>query len=367
MRALCTTKNGAEILASILHSIESDVEAEIIEEEAEEAEVASVDGDSALSMIMQPSLQAVRLKRERTESMGLSFAFFRNIFEAGLFDEAFNCVMNDSTSAPVRDSRIDLSLVTTPQISLLKLLDAHLHQALSQHESIEKASRMVDSCPKFSSLPSILQNLAHHAVTIMEEAMRRESSVDVAIDSRLLEVHVALILLLQCLTSLALIAEKREDLNVYTYEAERILKIMRSMNFIDTVISLMRTTARFSPAVSPFKSGIGPTSQHTAAPKDHTLSATGRARLQGSATERQGPRMDGLKRDLISLLGAISFRRQGEDDHAEIMRVQDRVREQGGLLEVLNLTQLDERNPCEYKNGVNSREGNILIIMHRYS
>ena len=46
-----------------------------------------------------------------------------------------------------------------------------------------------------------------------------------------------------------------------------------------------------------------------------------------------------LKRDLVRLLGILASGRQA---------VQDRVRACGGLPVVLNLSVVDDRNPCEY-------------------
>lgn len=63
--------------------------------------------------------------------------------------------------------------------------------------------------------------------------------------------------------------------------------------------------------------------------------------------------MDNLKRDLVSLLGTLSFYRslptstEKEKESESVRIVQDTTREKGGLFDVMNLTQLDERNPCE--------------------
>jgi len=61
-----------------------------------------------------------------------------------------------------------------------------------------------------------------------------------------------------------------------------------------------------------------------------------------------------LKRDLVRLLGVLSYsppkryQHQNQDQLKQVKNVQDRVRELGGLFDVLNLTALDELNPCEF-------------------
>lgn len=75
--------------------------------------------------------------------------------------------------------------------------------------------------------------------------------------------------------------------------------------------------------------------------------------------------LQNLKRDLVRLIGVMSFfdpasgggsahtqsqvQAQTDRNHrsARVRAVQDVVRESGGLLEVLNMTQLDENNPCK--------------------
>lgn len=111
----------------------------------------------------------------------------------------------------------------------------------------------------------------------------------------------------------------------------------------------MKTTNSFAPPVSPFKLGLANDSNPT--PPGHVLSATGRSSLQESQRSERRPRLDKLKRDLIALLGMISFARRSHGcsypEKHSVQQVQDHVRVNGGLVDVLNLTQLDESNPCE--------------------
>lgn len=66
--------------------------------------------------------------------------------------------------------------------------------------------------------------------------------------------------------------------------------------------------------------------------------------------------MDNLKRDLVSLLGTLAFYRSlstaadKDEENNAVRVVQDTTREKGGLFDVMNLTQLDERNPCKFSS-----------------
>lgn len=66
--------------------------------------------------------------------------------------------------------------------------------------------------------------------------------------------------------------------------------------------------------------------------------------------------MDNLKRDLVSLLGTLAFYRSlstaadKDEENNAVRVVQDTTRENGGLFDVMNLTQLDERNPCKFSS-----------------
>jgi hypothetical protein len=106
---------------------------------------------------------------------------------------------------------------------------------------------------------------------------------------------------------------------------------------------LLHALSQFAPPVSPFKPSASGPSLSVPAP-GHSLTSTGKA---GSHQERNGaPSLNNLKRDLVNLLGVLSYERSPEDKGA-VLRVQDTVRESGGLYDVMNMTLLDEHNPCE--------------------
>lgn len=119
-----------------------------------------------------------------------------------------------------------------------------------------------------------------------------------------------------------------------------------SLSFLTLTIvtALLHTLAEFSPPISPFQPNTSnSTNIPVQPPPGHSITSTG-ASLPNDATDK-GPDLGNLKRDIVNLLGVLSFQRSS-DDKIQVKRVQDTVRESGGLIDVLNMTQLDERNPC---------------------
>lgn len=110
--------------------------------------------------------------------------------------------------------------------------------------------------------------------------------------------------------------------------------------------ALLHTLSRFSPPVSPFQPNSSSASDvKLQPPSGHSITSTGASLLKSAADK--GPDLGNLKRDIVNLLGVLSFQRMA-DDRDQVKRVQDTVRENGGLIDILNMTQLDERNPCEW-------------------
>lgn len=99
------------------------------------------------------------------------------------------------------------SVVSASQETLLKLLDAYLHScdssALAEFCSSEELERQL--CTDF--LISEFQSLARWSIQAMNDAMSQEANVD----SRLVNVHIALILVLQSLMSVAVASDTTTD------------------------------------------------------------------------------------------------------------------------------------------------------------
>ncbi|PWN37276.1 uncharacterized protein FA14DRAFT_12525 [Meira miltonrushii] len=320
---------GANIMRSLLHDIDTSLEMDEKEEEEEEGEQVKSDGDSGYGVSLQPSVQASQERQRRYEGLGISYTLFTGLFRAGLFDQAYANLQPEQFEG----SRIDGSIVSSAQITLLKLQDAYLHSGVQDYDS-EMASDL-------QSIASSFISLANWADQTMQTTLKKGK--DAAVDGRLVEVHVALILQLQCLINLAMATETTKK-PTFLRVCEGCVEQIRQDDFVIKLLHLMRTTAVFSPPVSPFV----PTkaSQSAPAPDGHVLSSTGKAHSQSDqdANTSKRPRLDKLKRDLVALLGVIAFKR-GPKDEDSVKRVQDLVREEGGLLDVLNLTQLDEHNP----------------------
>lgn len=326
---LVNQSTGASIMRTLLHDIDTSLELDEKEEEEDELERIKSDADSGYGISLQPSSQIIQERQRRYEGLGISYTFFTLLFRECLFDEAFQNLQPDQFET----SQIDGSIVSSAQITLLKLLDAYLHSGTEGEDH-----KTVDD---LHSLAKSFTHLATWAESTMNTTIKKGK--DAAVDTRLVEVHIALILLLQCLINLAMATETSKK-STFLQICEGCVEQIRQDMFVIKLIHLLRTTSIFSPPVSPFVPTT--TSQHASAPDGHVLSSTGKAHVQTNEDGQQSkrPRLDKLKRDLIALLGVIAFKR-GPQDEKSVERVQNLVREQGGLLDVLNLTQLDEHNP----------------------
>lgn len=77
-------------------------------------------------------------------------------------------------------------------------------------------------------------------------------------------------------------------------------------------------------------------------PDGHVASST----AQAHPVTDSRPALYRLKCSVLQLLGTLAFEPSGAPHLADVSALQDRVRERGGLLDTLNMTQLDEHNPC---------------------
>lgn len=177
----------------------------------------------------------------------------------------------------------------------------------------------------------------------------------------------------------------------------------------DIVLALMHEANRFFPAQSPFQPGreearrtmqaggqdttarpVSPgasvhsrhasdTGIHTARASDEERTPSPKARrvslctsdapakndtgdgapgsdLGRSATGKRHPVADDrpalhrLKCSALQLLGTLAFEPSGAPHLPEVRALQNRVREQGGLLDTLSLTQVDKHNPCTLRS-----------------
>ena len=268
------------------------------------------------------------------ESLGLIYTIFTHLFESGLASSILAAL------AP-KDEIQGLGQITTnAQITLLKLLDSWLHYAQKNSSSSSSATDTAAApMPPLAGLEGLASTFKTYAA-FTRNAMQRGLEHKDDQDKRLIGVHHALLLLLQCMLSIGLAAEGRAVLaqGVPSSAPHHLLHAFRNdTDLVDQLVALLHQTNAFAPPISPFKPSA---SSPAPAPDGHVLSSTGAA----ASTPTRGYGFDHLKRDVVRVLGVLVFSPSPAPD-ADVRAVQDRVRDKGGLFDVLNMTVLDERNP----------------------
>ncbi|KAH9915726.1 spinocerebellar ataxia type 10 protein domain-containing protein [Fomitopsis serialis] len=228
-------------------------------------------------------LNCVHSHNERMEMLGDAivhrFELFTQIIEAGLVPALYKAISITHHS---------------PTNTLLKLLDSYLHKssqglpAKARNDALRTTERSEpENGVGVESTPSPLKEL----------------------DLLLPKVSEALVLVSQCLTTLALASS--------TAHLISLTETLRLLDLFLPRITFGKVVERPSPP------GMRP-------PPADTVSST-QSGVEGFSY---------VKRDLVRLLGIIAL-----DDNP----VQDRVRECGGIPVVMNLCVIDDRNPCEHK------------------
>lgn len=90
--------------------------------------------------------------------------------------------------------------------------------------------------------------------------------------------------------------------------------------------------------------GAGASTQPSAAPLPDGHVPT--PNLMSHPVTDSRPALHRLKCSVLQLIGTIVYEPPGMPRLAEVTALQDRVREQGGLLDALSMTQADQHNPC---------------------
>ncbi|PWN17945.1 hypothetical protein BCV69DRAFT_89093 [Microstroma glucosiphilum] len=307
-------------------------------------------------------------------------------------------------STPTQSTTSDEPLVTTEQTLLLKTLDAWIN-AGGQHHPMDDLS----SIDQFKNLPGEFVRLSKFVRRFIADFEKLEKEVEKSggakaatgqdVDRRMIGAHQALVLILEVLVQLGMIGcEGLEEDEQFREESEEILRRMRSapsgasvatangdgsdkgvqaeeeagqlaqeeLDVVAELLLLLRAVMSFAPPVSPFKSTLPQSGR--AVPEGHAPTSTGLGLGSASSAAASSPlaaskpRLDNLQRTLIQLLGVLVFvhspsslpqsfqersRGENEEERRSVTRVQDRVRELGGLASVLGCTRVDERNPCE--------------------
>lgn len=297
--------------------------------------------------------QARQARQEaHASSVKIGYAIFSHLFEYGLFKHIYRTLSpRRIEGAPSDDPNFD-SIVTTEQTLLLKTADAWINAGAKKHSMNDESS--VD---QFRRLPFEMAKLCR----FLREALAQAKTTSTP-DRRVVGVHQALVLVLEILIQLGMIGcEGLEGDEQFKAECEELLRLMRGghpneeLDTVREIVETLRVSNEFAPPVSPFTSGGR--NGTNAPPQGHSTTSTGR----NTGDASQPFRLDNLNRSLVQLLGVLAFQHSAsslpqsfkEDRTAEetaeesrlIGSVQDRTRESGGLLTVISLTQVDERNP----------------------
>ncbi|KIY52926.1 hypothetical protein FISHEDRAFT_34347, partial [Fistulina hepatica ATCC 64428] len=208
--------------------------------------------------------------------------------------------------------------ITPQQTTFLKLVDSYL-QTLPDSAEAPRVFRELRSLlsSKFFALSFYAQRAIMRALGSISDA--HVSHPPTELDMKLLKVCEALVLVTQCIVTIALEAEPRNtsrtdlsDLKTYFIDARD-----GKQGLVETLIETLRLLDAFLPRINfgkPVTSSGGQT----------PIAAT------------QEPGFSYLKRDLVRLLGILAHRSES---------VQNRVRACGGIEVVMNQCVIDERNP----------------------
>nr|AJD81310.1 aldo-keto reductase [Ustilago sp. SL-2014] len=383
---LCTLTEGLSIVETLLSASESIM-----------LRTASVGTNGSINDY-DPEIETEGLE----ESLGFIYTIFSILFETGHSSMLFAALspLDEISLAANGSVPSEPVVISSSQLILLKLLDSWLHSSQQQAAiSIDSSSTPGPSRTGGPTMAHIApETVSSNAMDVVGgagllglldafaqlsrfacNAMARGTAKDGADadaqpqDRRLIGVHHALLLVLQCLLSVSMTADgwsdaslspedtvPREDLSFSALSA-RMLSSMRSNTaFVDELVALLDQTHQYAPALSPFRptkptDGSQPSGDAYAdrpMPEGHALSSTGLAGRDAEA-EQAGYGFDHLKRDIVRVLGSLVYAPTQADVSAsasehtktQIRQVQDQVREKGGLFHVLNMTVLDERNP----------------------
>lgn len=424
---LCSTPAGLQLIQSLLSSSDSIM-----------LRTASVANNSS-TQEYKPESEIQGLE----ESLGFIYTIFAILFQGGYSSLLVSSLapIEDISSLSSISMQSDLPIISSSQLTLLKLLDSWLH--LNQKKVAESSSAssdidgnvalmrlgpvqiagssgdVVNGDVGLLGLIDILMQLSAFARSAMSSGIAKDgaSADQQPQDRRLIGVHHGLLLLLQSLLSITLAADgwsdalsndetlrRTDEASFVTLSRALLSGMRRNEALVDELVALLDQTHQYAPALSPFRpteakaaSGDPTTGSNEDAgnrplPQGHSLSSTGKAAQEAKGAQPMYG-FDHLKRDIVRVLGSLVYvpanassteafdqatgetsappvqadvtdhARQLANTKAQIRQVQDRVRDKGGLFHILNMTVLDERNPCKSSLGhVRSLSGRSVYI-----
>lgn len=205
------------------------------------------------------------------------------------------------------------------QLTLVRVLVECVHMHMKEAAS----PPLFESCTH--QVMHMVRDLSHATTALMQEGRHGVPSDAVP---RLVRAHVGLLALLEAVHLIAMLAQETSS-----DASARLLHTMRSGDMADACITLLREAREFVPPKAPFAPARGDVPAH------HAPSALHRAQ---PTDDRPGLPL--LKRTALQVLATLAYHAPGtpwDGVHA----FQDKVRDAGGLYEVLSLTMLDELNP----------------------
>ncbi|WFD45213.1 hypothetical protein MPSI1_003891 [Malassezia psittaci] len=330
------------------------------------------------------------------EVLRVIVAIIQRLFQCGVLGDLLEALSPPDDNAP---------RISSAQVSLLRVLAVYLEERLEQHKyerhTQSKSSRMLDCIVQTSQrytqsitpLLSLFCQLSDYATQTMRQHMDSAEQVDLR---GLIRAHMMLLALLHCLHLVGMCAQEDTAHQETSGDTEILAKMRDSKSgIVDACITLLHESNRFFPAQSPFQFSTTPSSAQTV--KGATSDSTTRVIRPSRAskhennqpqesnpatsthskpastnepvstgqlsvpenhlptqTSQQHPISDArpalyrLKSSVLQLLGTLAFEPPRVPHLPEVTMLQDRVREKGGLLDTLNLTQLDKNNPCTY-------------------
>lgn len=288
-------------------------------------------GDEKLSDLVhcKPARQAMEvvlhlyeaaLYEETSDTVSITYVLFPHssialvdrLFGAGLIGPLLDTLGTDMDIRPA-------------QLALLRALIECLHQ----HVQTPPADQV--EAPWVANVRPLIDRavaLSTYAAESMQQVANEGADAQ-----GLVRAYMGLLALLECLHWAGLRAHQ-DVTAARTTEAAALLPLLREPAVLGACIELLRQARSFYPPKAPF----APTS--ASVPEGHAQSA-----LHTKEPDDGRPGLPRLKRSALQLLGTLSFP-AGSHDRAAVRDVQDRVRELGGLIDVLSLTALDELNPC---------------------
>ncbi|KAI0725847.1 spinocerebellar ataxia type 10 protein domain-containing protein [Fomitopsis betulina] len=259
---------------------------------------------------------------DESQAFDVGFEIFTQLVEAGLIPRLYEAI--SMSGEPI----------TPPQTTLLKLLDSYLHKTSHGLQAIDHNTALIRMLINtFFALSAYAQSAIRRALGSADTPQTDPDAGDHAtapkeLDLLLPKVSEALVLVSQCLSTLAL-SEPDQPTSSATGRVKTTLAMVRSSGdegLVESLVETLRLLDTFVPRIT-----FGKVVERPSPPGVQPPSA--------DAATRSHPGVEGLsyvKRDLVRLLGIISL-----DDRG----VQDRVRECGGIPVVMNLCVIDDRNP----------------------